>query len=136
MHMASYNFQLVMSLPAMSLGLRFCSSRKSESGGGGHVSTLGLGNMAASGLSCRKPLISPGLAISLLLCMKGLRKQYSGCRASISGSEAIFSLCTGDHWPRHMTIASSLDSGCVLSFECVQDGCNGTCVKSKASKPT
>ena len=35
-----------------------------------------------------------------------------------------------------MTIASSLDSGCGLSLECVQDGCNGTCVKLEASKPT
>ena len=58
------------------------------------------------------------------------------CRASISGSEAIFSLCRGGHWPRAVTIASSLDSGCGLSLECVQDGCNGTCVKLEASKPT
>ena len=35
-----------------------------------------------------------------------------------------------------MTIASSLDSGCGLSLECGQDGCNGTCVKLGASKPT
>jgi len=28
----SYNFQLVMSLPAMSLGLRFCTSRKGGTG--------------------------------------------------------------------------------------------------------
>jgi len=32
---ASYNFQLVMSLPAMSLGLRFCANRKGGTGGGG-----------------------------------------------------------------------------------------------------
>ena len=54
---------------------------------------------------------------------------WKECRASISGSEAIFSLCRGDHWPRAVTIASSLDSGCGLSLECIQDGCNGTCVK-------
>ena len=54
---ASYNFQLVMSHPAMSLGLRFCTSRKGGTGGGGQVSPLGPGNMAASGLSYRKPLI-------------------------------------------------------------------------------
>jgi len=45
---------------------------------------------------------------------------------------AIFSLCRGDHWPRAVTIASSLDCGCGLSLECGQDGCNGTCVKLEA----
>ena len=35
-----------------------------------------------------------------------------------------------------VTIASSLDSGCGLSQECAQDGCNDTCVKLEASKPT
>ena len=58
------------------------------------------------------------------------------CRASIFGSEVIFLLCRGDHWPRAVTIASSLGSGCDLSHECAQDGCNGTCVKLEASKPT
>ena len=67
-----------MSLPAMSLGLRFCASRKGGIGGGGRVSTLGPGNMAASGLSCRKSLVSPGWAISLLLFTNGFRKQSSG----------------------------------------------------------
>jgi len=61
---------------------------------------------------------------------------WKECRASISGSEAIFSLCRGDHWPRAVTIAGSLDSGCGLSLECIQDGCNGICVKQEASKPT
>ena len=46
----------MVSLPTLSLGLRFCASRKGGTGGGGQVSTLGPGNMAASGLSCRKPL--------------------------------------------------------------------------------
>ena len=41
---ASYDFQLVMSLPAMSLGLRLCASRKGGTGGSGWVSTLGPGN--------------------------------------------------------------------------------------------
>ena len=67
-----------MSLPAMSLGLRFCASRKGGTGGGGWVSILSPGNMAASGLSCRKPLGGTGCAISLLLCMNGLRKWSSG----------------------------------------------------------
>ena len=63
-----------MSLPAMSLGLRFCASRKGGTGGGGWVSALGQDNMAASGLGCRKALVGTGLAISLL-CTNGLRNQ-------------------------------------------------------------
>ena len=47
--------------------------------------------------------------------------------------EALFSLCRGDHW---VAIESSLESGCALSHESPQDGCNGTCVKLEASKPT
>ena len=35
-----------------------------------------------------------------------------------------------------VTFASLLDSGCGLSHECRQDGCNGTCVNFKALKPT
>jgi len=42
----------------------------------------------------------------------------------------------GDHWPRVITIASLLDNGCGLSLKRVQDGCNGTCEKLEASKPT
>jgi len=36
-----------MSLPPMSLGLRFCANRKGGTGGGRRVSTLGPANMAA-----------------------------------------------------------------------------------------
>ena len=90
------------------------------------VSTLGPGNMATSGHSCRKPLVSTGWAISLLLCTNGLRKWSSGhvYRASISGSEGSIGATIGQE-----PIASSLDSGCGLSLKCVQLGCNGTCVK-------
>ena len=63
----AYNFQLVWSLPAMSLGLTLCTSRKE-----GEVGAL------ASGLSCRKPLVGTGWAISLLLCTNGLSKWSSG----------------------------------------------------------
>ena len=88
--------------------------------------TLGPGNMVASGLSCRKPLVSTGRAISLLLCMNGLTKWSSGhvYRACISGSEGSVgaTIC-------QEPIASSLDSGCGLILKCVQVGCNGTCVK-------
>jgi len=72
---ASCNFQLVMSLLALSLGLRFCASRKGGTGGGGRVSTMGPGDVAASGCSCRKPLVGTGWATSLLLCTNELRKE-------------------------------------------------------------
>ena len=90
--------------------------------------TLGPGNMAASGLRCRKPLVSPGWAISLLV--------FWACRPSISGIKTIVLLCRDDHWPRAVTVASSLDSGCDLSLVCTEDGCSSTCVKLEASKPT
>ena len=46
--------------------------------GGTTYSMTGPSNMAASGLSCRKPLVIPGWAISLLMCMNGLTKRSSG----------------------------------------------------------
>ena len=73
-------------LPAMSLGLGLCASREGGAGGGGWVSALSLGSMAAFGLGLEKLLVGAGWAISLLLCTNGL------ARASISGSEAFFSV--------------------------------------------
>ena len=64
-------------LPAMSLVLRLCASRKGGTGGGGQVSALSLGSMAASGLGLDKLLLGAGWAFSLLLCTKGPRKQSS-----------------------------------------------------------
>jgi len=91
-------------------------------------------SMAASRLSCRKPLVGTEWPISLL-CTNGVRKLvFWKCRASISESKAPFSLW-GNHWHRAMTIESSLESGCGLSHDCAQDGYNGTCVKIDASRP-
>ena len=61
----------------MSLGLRLCTSREGGTGGGGWVSALSLGSMAASGCGLEKLLVGAGWAISLLLCTNGLRKQSS-----------------------------------------------------------
>ena len=49
-------FSFMMSHPAMSLGLRFCMSRKGETWGGGWVYPKGANNMAMSGLSSRKAI--------------------------------------------------------------------------------
>ena len=90
--------------------------------------------MATSGLSCRKPLVGTGWAISLFLCLNGLREWSSGRVGRPFLAVKLFShvLSRSNHWPRAVTIESSLDSGCGLSHETAQDGCN---VKFEASKP-
>jgi len=67
-----------MSLLVMSLGHKFCASRKGGIGEGGEISTMGPGNMVACGISCRISLVGTGWATSLLLCTNGLRKRPSG----------------------------------------------------------
>jgi len=47
----------MMSLLAMSLGLRFCVSRKGGTGGGGWVHPKGANSMAASGFVLRSDII-------------------------------------------------------------------------------
>ena len=53
----------MMSLPAMSLGLRFCVSRKGGTGGGGWVRLKGANSMAVSGFIFRSDLVGTGRAI-------------------------------------------------------------------------
>jgi len=67
----------MMSLPAMSLGLRFCMSRKGGTGGGGWVQLKGANSMAASGLVLRSDLVGIGRAISKLFSINGVRNQRS-----------------------------------------------------------
>ena len=62
----------MMSLPATSLGLRFCVSRKGRTGGGGWVHLKGTNSMAASGLVLRSDLVGTGRAISILFDMNGV----------------------------------------------------------------
>ena len=66
-----------MSLLAMSLGLRFCVSRKGGTGGGWWVHPKGANSMAVSGLACRKALVGTGRAISVLFGITGLRNKPS-----------------------------------------------------------
>ena len=65
----------MMSLPAMSLGLRFCVSRKGGTGGSGWAHTKGANSMAASGLVFRSDLVGTGRAISLLFGINGVRNK-------------------------------------------------------------
>ena len=67
----------MMSLLAISLGLRFCVSRKGGTGGGGWVHPKGANSMAASGLVFRSDLVGTGRAISILLGINGVRNR--GC---------------------------------------------------------
>jgi len=55
----------MMSLPAMSLGIRFCVSRKGGTGGSGWVHPKSTNSMAASGLVFRSDLDGTGRAISI-----------------------------------------------------------------------
>jgi len=55
-----------MSLPVMSLGLKFCVSRKGGTGGGEWVHLKGANSMAATGLVFRSDLVGTGRAISIL----------------------------------------------------------------------
>ena len=61
----------MMSHPAMSLGDRFCDSRKGGTGGGGWVHPEGANSMAMSGLCGRKVLGGP---FPPFFCINGLRK--------------------------------------------------------------
>ena len=67
-------FSFMISHPAMSLGDRFCDSRKGGTGGGGWVHPEGANSMAVSGLRDRKVLVGTGRAISAVFGINGLRK--------------------------------------------------------------
>jgi len=62
----------MMSLPAMSLGLRFCVSGKGGTGEGGWVHLKGANSMVASVLVFRSDLVSTGRAISILFGINGV----------------------------------------------------------------
>ena len=70
-------FSFMMSLPARSLGLRFCASRKGGTGGAGWVHPKGANSMAASGLVFRSNLVGTGRAISILFGINGVTNQRS-----------------------------------------------------------
>ena len=65
----------MMSLPAMSLGLRFCMSRKGGTGGGGLVK--GANSMAVSGLVFRSDLVGTRRTISILFGINGVTNKRS-----------------------------------------------------------
>ena len=94
----------MMSLPAMSLGLRFCVSRKGGTGGDGWVHPKGANSMAASGLVFRSNLVGTRRAISILFGINGVRNQ----RSHLVGPpfpefKAHFSATAGWYFSRDLT---------------------------------
>jgi len=67
----------MMSLPAMSSGLRFCASGKGGTGGGGWVHPKGANSIATSGLVFRSDLVGTGRAISVHFGINGVRNKRS-----------------------------------------------------------
>ena len=65
----------MMLLPAMSLGLRLCVSRKGRTGRDGWVHPKGENSMATSGLVFRSNLVGTGRAISVLFGINGVRNK-------------------------------------------------------------
>ena len=89
-----------MSLPAMSLGLKFCVSRKGGTGGGGSVHPNGANSMAAS-LVFRRNLFGTGRAISILFGINGVINKLSRLvRPPFPEFKACFSATAGWHFLR------------------------------------
>ena len=111
--------------------------RACRTGGGGWVHLKGANCMAASGFRRKKrPWLALGGHFSPPFHKMGLGMIFWPCRATISGSEVLFSLCRDNHWPTAVTIKSLLESGSDLSHGSTQDVWNGTFVKLEMSKPT
>ena len=93
-----------MSLPAMSLGLRFCVSRKGGTGGGGWVHPKGANSMAVSGLVFRSDLVGTERAISILFGINGVRnKQSHLVGPPFPEFKACFSATAGWHFSSDLT---------------------------------
>jgi len=108
----------MMSLPAMSLGLRFCVSTKGGTGGGGWVHPKGANSMAASGPIFRSDLVG----ISILLGINGVRNH----RSHLVGPpfpefKARFSATAGWHFSRDLT-RRLLIGGCGQSHVSAKHG--------------
>jgi len=91
----------MMSLLAMSLGIRFCVSRKGGTGGGGWVHPSGANRMATSWLVFRSDLVGTGRAISVLFGINRVRNK----RSHLVGPpfpefKARFSATAGWHFSR------------------------------------
>jgi len=94
----------MMSLPAMSFGDGFCSSRKGGIGGGGWVHQKGANSMATSGLISRNDLVGSRRVISVLFGINGVRKKRSHLVGPpFPAFKALFSAMAGWHFSRDLT---------------------------------
>ena len=94
----------MMSLPAMSWGLRLCVSRKGGTGGGGWVHPKGANSMATSGLISTNDLVGTGRAISVLFGINGVtNKQSHLVGPPFPEFKARFSATAGWHFSRDLT---------------------------------
>ena len=72
------------------------------------------------GLAVESPWSALGGPCLSSCATNGLRNQSSGhVGPPFLAVRPFLLLCKGDHWSRAVTIASSFDSGCGLSLECV-----------------
>jgi len=114
----------MMSFPAMSLGLRFCVSRKGGTGGGWWVHPKGTNSMAAS---VRSDLVGTGRAISILFGINGVRNQQSHLVGTpFPEFKARFSATAGWHFSRdltrHLLIGGCSQSTYLLSMAEITSG--------------
>ena len=94
----------MMSLPTMSLGLRFYVSRKGGTGGGRWVHPKGANSMAASGLVLRSNLVGTGRAISILFRINEVRNKRSHLVGpQFPDFKVHFSATAGWHFSRDLT---------------------------------
>jgi len=112
----------MMSLPAMSLGFRFCVSRKGRTGGGGWVHPKGVNSMAENGLIFKSSLVGTGRAITILFGINGVRNKRSHpAGPPFPEFKAHFSATAGWHFSRDL-IRCLLIGGCAQSHISVKDG--------------
>jgi len=112
----------MMSLPAMSLGLRFCVSRKGGTGGGGWVHPNGANSMAVSGLILRSDLVGTERAISVLFGINGVRNKQSHLLGPpFPEFKARFLATAGWHFSRDLTMRLVI-GGCGHSHVFVKYG--------------
>jgi len=106
-----------MSLPAVSLGLTFCASRKGRTGEVGGCTRRVQTSWPCLGLSVEMPwlaLVGPYLSSFAWLA---LEKSSGLVAPPFLRMKLLFLVCMGSHWLRAMTIENSLMNGCGLNHE-------------------
>ena len=98
-------------------------------GGSGQVSKLGPDTMMLLDLAVESSWLELGGLFLASFARMGLERSCGNVGPPISDSEVLFSVCSGNYWPRTVSIESVLESGYCLSPKSPQDDCNGTFAK-------